>query len=182
MKKGGKEDRKKSLKLLKESLNELIALTADLTYSQVYFRPAEGRWTIMDNIDHLIKVEDITWGIIVKSLEKPDEGQASSITDDDFIRQMSTREQNFNAPKMLLPETSGYASVKEALEVLKEKRNRTIKFVKTTDADLRKHFSPNPVFGLLDTYQWTLHPATHCLRHIEQIEEILAHDDFPAKK
>ncbi len=174
-----KAERKKSIDLLEGSLNKLISLTKNLSDTQLTFRPMEGRWSILDNVDHLVNVENVVMKIIEKSLQESGEGQKSDISDDEFIKKMSTREQNFNAPGSLKPQENKYNSFEDALNAFRESRMRTIDFVKKTKDDLRSHFSTNPVFGNLDVYQWTLHPAAHCYRHVEQIEEIMAHPDFP---
>lgn len=175
------EERKKSIELLQGSMDKLVELTKELSPGQLNFRPSENRWSIMDNINHLIKVEDVVWNIITTSLAESGEGQKSDIPDEEFIKKMSTREQNFNAPARLQPKEEDYHSYREAIEAFQKARQRTIEFVKKTDKDLRGHFAQNPVFGNLDTFQWTLHPSTHCYRHIEQVEEILKHPNFPSR-
>ena len=174
-----KEDRKKSLQLLNESFEKLQKLTKSLSEEQANYKPAKDRWSIKNNVDHLAKVEEIVWSIIQKSLQTPEEEQQTDIGDDEFIAKLSTREKKYTAPEVLKPEESKYESFIEALEDFQVKRYRTIKFLKKTKKNLRKHFAMNPVFGNLDTYQWTLHASAHCLRHIEQIEEILANEGFP---
>lgn len=173
------EERTKSIKLLQGSLDKLTELTENLNEEQLNFRPADNRWSIIDNINHLIKVEGVVWSIIENTLKEPGDGQKSDISDDDFIRKMSTREKSFNAPAKLQPSEDDFTDYRSAMAEFKKVRKRTIDFVKKNDEDLRGHFSPNPVFGNLDTYQWTLHPSTHCYRHIEQIEEIIADSNFP---
>jgi uncharacterized damage-inducible protein DinB len=172
-------ERQKSADLLVKSLGKLKGITSSLNDSQLNFKPAEGRWSIKNNVDHLVNVEEIVWTILNRILKEPGDGQKSDISDDEFILKLSTREQNFKAPEILKPDYNKYASFKEALQSFEDKRNRTIEFVKTTRENLRGHFSKNPVFGNLDAYQWTLHVSAHAYRHIEQIEEIMRDSKFP---
>jgi hypothetical protein len=58
-------------------------------------------------------------------------------------------------------------------------RARTVAFVTGTQADLREHFFPHVAFGDLDAYQWLVVVAQHGSRHAFQIEEIMAHPDYP---
>ena len=48
-------------------------------------------------------------------------------------------------------------------------------------ADHRNHAMPHPVIGLLDGYQWVLLIAAHSQRHTNQILELKAGPNFPAK-
>ncbi len=174
-------EKKKSLDLLSGSMKKLHKLANGLSELQVRFKPAEDRWSIQNNVEHLIKVEDIVWDIIQEALKRSGEGLQSDISDEDLLATLSTRKEKYTAPSVLTSEEYMYKNIKEALKVLDSKRARTIDFLKTTEADLRSHFSKNPVFGNLDLYQWTLFASAHCLRHIEQVEEIMADDHFPKK-
>lgn len=176
-----KEERKKSLDLLIESQAKLSRITKGLTEEQLSFKPADDRWSIKNNVDHLVNVENRVWDIVNKSLKVSGEGQKSEISDEEFIRRLSTREVNFKAPKILQPMDEKYATFGDALKAFAESRARTIDFMKSTQENLRGHFSQNPVYGNLDAYQWTLHVSAHAYRHIEQVEEILAHSNFPKK-
>jgi len=58
-------------------------------------------------------------------------------------------------------------------------RKRTSEFAAATNADLRRHFLPHPVFGDLDCYQWLLLLGAHCDRHRVQSQEVKASAEFP---
>jgi hypothetical protein len=45
--------------------------------------------------------------------------------------------------------------------------------------DLRGVCAPHFALKELDGYQWLLMTASHTLRHLEQVKEILAHPAFP---
>jgi hypothetical protein len=60
-------------------------------------------------------------------------------------------------------------------------RERTIEFA-TTAADakeLRHYFTPHPLFGELDCYQWFILAAGHSERHCNQCAAIKASAGFP---
>ena len=172
-------EREKSIALLVQSLEKLQNLTNGLSEEQLNFQPAAGRWSIKNNVEHLVKVEELVWDIMQKSLDSTEDGLQSDITDEELLAKLINREKKYTAPEVLQPVGIEYASFKEAIRDFKWKRYRTIGFVKSTTVDLRKHFAKNPVFGQMDTYQWTLHVAAHCLRHIEQIEEVLSDQHYP---
>ena len=65
-----------------------------------------------------------------------------------------------------------------SVDQFKAKRKESIKFVKSTDQDLRNHYYEFP-FGLVDTYQVMLFMAGHSIRHTEQIKEIMTQESFP---
>lgn len=174
-------DRKKMLDMLNQSMAKLKVLTGTLSETQVNFKPAEGRWSIKNNVDHLVIVEKKIWDIFTKALKEPGNGQESSISDEAFISMMSTREKNFKAPDYLQPSDSNYPDFDAALKDFTEKRNRTIFFASTTKEDLRGHFAKMGTATNLDACQWVMYAAAHCYRHIEQVEEIIAHKNFPDK-
>lgn len=174
-------DKKESMELLEASLDRIKKMTSQFSKEQIRFQPAADRWSIINNVDHLIKVEDVVWDIIQEALERPPANLHPDVSDEALMSALSTRHQRLSAPEALRPNGSGSASFEEAISTLSFKRKRTIDFLMTTREDLRAHFSKNPVFGQMDVLQWTLFLSAHCFRHIEQMEEIIAHEKFPKK-
>ena len=74
--------------------------------------------------------------------------------------------------------TGKYGDFKETLKVFLEKREDNIKFVKKTAADLRNHYAQLP-FGTIDAFQLILFMSAHTERHVKQIEEVMANENFP---
>ena len=174
------EERMRSLSLLISSSKKLRELTANLSDEQLKFKPAENRWSIQDNTDHLVSSEKLVWNLIAQSLEIQSADQNSDFTDDEFVQMLSTRgDRKFNAPEKLRPSGNEAIPFKELIKDFDVGRMRTIEFIGTTNQDLRSHFQRSPI-GALDTYQWTLQIGAHTLRHIEQIEEIKANKNFPS--
>ena len=51
-------------------------------------------------------------------------------------------------------------------------------YLKDTADDLRNHYAQSP-FGTLDGLQVLLFMSGHTERHVAQMEEVMAHADFP---
>jgi len=77
-----------------------------------------------------------------------------------------------------LEPTNSFGSYDGSVDEFKAKRKESIKFVKSTDQDLRNHYYEFP-FGLVDSYQVMLFMAGHSIRHTKQIKEIMAQESFP---
>ncbi len=175
------EERTKSLNLLLNSQYRLNRVISDLSEEQVHFRPADNRWSIYENIEHLVKAENLVLSIIDQCLQISGEGQQRDMADDEFIELLSTRgEKRFTAPEKLQPVIRNEATFSETMVAFNAVRSRSLSFIDTSQQDLRHHFSKSPI-GNLDAYQWTLQIAAHTLRHLEQIEEIIKSDGFPSK-
>jgi hypothetical protein len=65
------------------------------------------------------------------------------------------------------------------VKAFEKARAANLELVRTTKQDLRAHFGPHHVFGLLDTYQWLVFRSAHSQRHILQIEEVKARPGYP---
>ena len=74
--------------------------------------------------------------------------------------------------------TGQFGNTAQTLVVFKERRADLIKYMKSTEDDLRNHFAETPV-GLIDTYQLLIFLSAHTKRHTLQIAELKAHPDFP---
>jgi hypothetical protein len=176
------QERKLAVDQLTGSREKLLGLVDGLTTDQWAFRPAEGRWSINECLEHVTNVENRVLGIVTTKLAegalaaaKPevrgkDEAVMTAVLD------RTTRRQ---APEPVQP--SGKWADSQLLDEFGKARQRTIDFTATTDADLRGYFNPHPAFGELDCYQWVVLLSLHGLRHALQIEEIKASVGFPGK-
>jgi hypothetical protein len=167
---------------LAASETRLLELVDGLTPDQWKFRPGEGRWSIGECVEHVMRVEDRVFGIIAKKLaedkpepEKRDPAHAKDAVVAQGVPDRTTRRE---APEPVRP-TAQWPGADELLAEFRKTRQRTAEFAATTQSDLRSYFHPHGGFGELDCYQWLLVLSLHGSRHAQQIEEIKAASSFP---
>lgn len=169
------------VKHLTDSRERLLNVTQGLSREQLHYRPAEDRWSVAENIEHLTFVEGRIFGFIQKTLtEGPSPSKRSAVEagrDSEFAQRIAGREDRFQAPEPVRP--SGRWADDQLLKEFETTRQRTHEFARTTDADLRAHFFAHQRFGDLDLYQWLLLIAAHCDRHRAQSEEVIASAGYP---
>jgi uncharacterized damage-inducible protein DinB len=174
-------ERKLILDQLDASHQRLLGLVDGLTAEQWTFRPGEGRWSIGECMEHVVRVENRLTGLVEKKLEEapePDKKHTAAGKDEVIARQVPDRTNRFQAPEPARP-TGQWPDTNELLAQFSATRVRTRRFAAETEADLRSHFMPHPVFGEMDCYQWLLAVSLHGERHARQIEEIKTADAFP---
>jgi hypothetical protein len=171
-------EREFALNQLDQSRERLLRAVHGLSSPQLLFRPEPGRWSIAENIEHLVVVEKFLVGAIEKLLlEPPDISKRPSLEDAQVIAKVGTVVDRVQAPPRALP-TSRWPT-EELLREFQTARRRTCDFVSAADGDLRHHFIPHFVFGDLDCYQWFLLIGAHCHRHTTQSEAVKASPAFP---
>jgi uncharacterized damage-inducible protein DinB len=176
-------ERESLLNQLTESRERLLRMMQGLSPRQLHFRPAPGRWTVAECLEHIVTVERRVLDLIQKNLEAgPDPSKRSAFEgqDREMIADVAGRVTRFEAPQMLVP--TGQFSDDRFLTEFEAARRQTRDFAASTDADLRRHFHQHPAFGDLDLYQWCLLIAAHCDRHRTQSEEVMASPGFPQKQ
>jgi uncharacterized damage-inducible protein DinB len=174
-------ERKRVLDQLEASRDRLLGLVEGLTVEQWTFRPAEGRWSIGECLEHVTRVEGRVTGLIGKQLENPPEPDKKPLVagkDEMLARRIPDRTTRIQAPEPARP-LSQWTDPWELIEQFTTTRENTRKVTEETQRDLRNHFIPHPVFGDLDCYQWLLAISLHGERHAQQIEEIKAESAFP---
>ncbi|MEQ8904193.1 DinB family protein [Ekhidna sp.] len=175
-----KDERKKALEHLKKSQSDLIDLVNDLNAEQINFKQGEDSWSIAECMEHIAISEKNLIGMVQMSLKEesdPSKRGEVAMTDDQIIGLITSREQKVKTRKEFEP-TNSFGDFDGTVRAFKERRESNIKFVKSTDADLRNHYMQFP-FGLIDTYQGILFMSGHTQRHTDQIREIMNNDDFP---
>lgn len=172
------DERESLLKNLEESHERLLTAVRNLSSEQRNYRPAPGRWSVAEILEHLTTVEVQLLDMVERALETaPDSSTRSAMADQALIADVAGRITRFPAPEFLVP--TGKYRDDQLLQEFEAARRRTREFAAATTADLRRHFLPHPVFGALDCYQWLLLLAAHCDRHRVQGEEVKAGSGFP---
>jgi uncharacterized damage-inducible protein DinB len=175
-------ERKLVVDQLKSSQERLLELVGGLTAEQWTFRPAEGRWSIRECLEHVARVENRVLGLIGKKLDEgtpePEKRDPTHAKDAVVAKAIPDRTIRREAPEPVRP-TGQWADTNELLAEFRKTRQRTTEFAATTRGDLRSHFVPHMALGELDCYQWLLVLSLHGVRHAQQIEEIRAAPGFP---
>lgn len=168
----------------------LLQLVEGLTAEQWSFRQTPGRWSIAENIEHVVNVEKRILGAIEKMLDRPAEpdkrsqveGKVESPVegrDAILLSRLVNRTQRLEAPEPVRP-TGKWPDTNDLMAELRNTRARSMQFAGTTDGNLRDHFFPHVAFGVLDCYQWLIVLSLHGARHALQIEEIKSDPAFPS--
>jgi len=177
-------ERRLVLEQLTASEARLLELVEGLTPEQWSFRETPNRWSIAENIEHLILFENFIMGAIRDTLAGPAEPDKKSLafTKEPLVLGLANaRHAKFNARESVRP-VGTWRDMTEMIGELRKTRARTVAFAAETQADLRDHFFPHLAFGDLDCYQWLVVLGQHGFRHALQIVEIRADPAYPAHK
>ncbi len=162
----------------------LMAAIDGVNGDQWTYRESDDRWSIAEICEHIVMAEQGIVGGFVTNLVS---GEAS--TDDTgeyaekdagirtYIRDRSNPVQTSEEmePKGI------YATPEEAIAAFKEVREQTLEFLMTTDADFRAYSGTvTEEIEPMDAYQWLIFSAGHVERHSAQIEQVKAHEGYPA--
>jgi hypothetical protein len=168
-------ERRNAIRLLERSRKTLLDAIKGVTDEQARMKSSGERWSILEYVEHLAISDDGLVAMIKKSLrepatpETPDERQSR----EQKIKSTEVPRGANKAPERLRP-TARFASLAEARDAFLAARERTLEFARTTQDNLRDHFTPHGVLGPLDGYQWLMGNARHAETHAEHIREIVA--------
>jgi hypothetical protein len=174
-------ERQLVLDQLTSSEGRLLQLVNGLTPKQWTFRETSERWSIAENIEHLISFELFVARAIAKSINapaEPDKKSQAPMKEAVVLALADSRSIRFNARKSVRP-LGKWPDTTKMIAELRKTRARTLAFATVTEADLRGHFFPHIAFGDLDCYQWLMMLSQHGNRHALQIEQIKADQACP---
>src|SRR5579884_400871 len=162
---------------------------AGLSDAQWRFKPAPDRWSILENVEHMVVVHERILGPLREQLRQapapPPDRDFRKI--DRVVRvKLPDRTLKAQAPEIIQP--PGRLTPAEAIERLRQDYQRLVEFVASTP-DLRDHMLPAPPlryltggeYDSMDGYQFALTAAAHDERHVRQIQEIKADPKYPAR-
>jgi uncharacterized damage-inducible protein DinB len=166
---------------LAQSRERLVLTVEGLSKEQRSFRPAQDRWSIADCIEHITVVETFVLGKIqqvLQSAPEPEREPEVRGKEQIVLEKVPAREQRVQGPAAFRPQ-GRWPDFEELMLQFEASRERSVRFSAVTQADVRSHFFPHPMLGLLDCYQWLLLVSAHCERHVRQMEEVKADPGFP---
>jgi len=177
-----KEERKFATSHLKQTKIELIKSVKGLTEAQLNFKPAPDKWSIKECIYHITLSEEVLWQWIeatIKAPSNPEKRSEIKMTDAQLLAGVSSRSTKVKTSEPFEPKNAKWKTPEQALNALKDSRAKHIAYMKTTTEDLRNHVAVDAPVGPLDAYQMVLLLSSHTNRHMQQINEIKQHPDFP---
>jgi hypothetical protein len=162
----------------------LVGATAGLSEAQWNFKPAADRWSIAENLEHIVIVQEIVAGIVQSEPDATPTGDPAYI-DNLILREFPHRLARFKGPEIAMPQ--GKVSHQECFERLAKNCALHARLAES-EPELRKRAYPAPPikaatngqYEMLDGFQWLLVVAAHTERHTKQILEVKADPNFPA--
>ncbi len=178
------EEREAALKSLQATHDAFLKSIAGLSEQQWRFKPAPDRWSVSEVSEHITVAESSIFGLVqskfMTSPADPAKRAEAAGKDEIILLKVPDRSHKVQAPEFLKP-TNRWASEAELVKAFEDSRQVTMDYIRSTNDDLRDHFGPHPVLGMLDAYHWFLLISAHSDRHTKQIEEVKADPNFPKK-
>ena len=177
-----KSERKMAATEMKNSCDLLLKAVKGLSNEQLNFKSTTDSWSVAECVEHIAISETLIFDMLKKTMETPAEPSKSAegrVSDEQLLAMITDRTNKVKTQEPFEP-TGKYGTYEATLKEFKAKRAAHIKYVKSTDDDLRHHYKEMP-FGTIDGLQILLFMSGHTERHVKQIEEIKAHANFPAK-
>ena len=168
-------DRAELVAVLEQGRAELDALVTRATGDLWSKRPAEGRWSVAETVEHIAATEGMLFGAVTGALSQPASADwapvAAGTSMSKLFGMLLDRSQKFQAPEPLQPH--GQIERAELLGRYAGARAATLDFVRTTQAPLKAHLLDTPA-GKMTAHQVIGFIAGHNMRHNAQIAETLA--------
>ena len=165
------------LELLDETRAALTMTAASVRVNSRALRPAEGRWSLGEILDHVARVEASFTRLLNKRVADARTRGDERETDESSVlgrfngEIVVDRAQRFAAPAIVLPQVE--VSADAAMAALEASRAAVrAALVNASGVALGTLTHTHPVFGVLDMYQWAIVLAYHDLRHAAQIREL----------
>lgn len=124
------------------------------------------RWSALEVLEHLAVMEKGVQKIIAGAAGAPP-SELRTRDKDPMVARAAEPVTKLVAPDIVAPR-GRYATLAEALQAFRERRQITIDLARSLDVAWDAHHAPHPYFGPLDIGQWLLLAATHGERHAKQ--------------
>jgi len=181
-----KGERDQAMSHLHGTRKMVMDLIAPLSEAQWTFKAAPDRWSIAECAEHITETENLLRGLIQQSAKKlpVDEAKRTAqVTKKDasakaVLSSMTDRSKPATAPGEIRP-TGRYATKAALVAAFNTRRDETIRYVETTEDDLRGRFMKAGPVSERDLYEMVLVISGHSERHTLQMKEVMAAPGYP---
>ena len=155
--------------MLENSRMEIHDAVDGLTDEHASLRPGEGRWSVLECIEHIAMAERRFLGWLEKGerLEAPDTDEQKGPA---LLARLTNRSTKAQAPEPVQP-AGRFHTLAHALEDFNAARAQTVGFVEAHFPELDSLSARHPFFGLMSGYHLLFFMSGHARRHAEQIRE-----------
>lgn len=148
----------------------ILKAVEGLSDEELNEKPAQGKWSAMQILDHLQLMENVIARNISKELERGSSKKAMKKP----IQLTVSRAIKVKAPSYTVP-TEEFIT----LEKMEEKMSASRKLLNeiydnTEEESLKTKSLPHPVFGKVPLIQWFPFVGLHEKRHLKQLENTLS--------
>lgn len=154
---------------LEAGRDDLLAAIEGLSDTQAAMRPAEGRWSALECIEHIVTVEERFQGWIEngKRLEaaSPNPEHEAALT-----ARVTDRTFKAEAPEVVQPR-GRFAGMETARAAFQAARDRSVQIARERGGALYSIGAEHPRFGPLNGMEVLYLIAGHARRHAAQIRE-----------
>lgn len=166
------EEKKELIVELEKNQSQLHTTLSTVSEELFCHQPSEDRWSIAELVEHIILVEKGVLKSIKKYGAKPRSEKIVSALDKDQVRKVANnRARKIKAPDLFIPKGI-FKNKAAAIEAFNQHRSEVGDFITTTTLPLHSIGFPHMVIGMLNGMSWFSFMASHCHRHILQIEEL----------
>lgn len=157
---------------------KLKAAIGNLSDEQANKMTDDGKWSVADIVEHVAKVEvgmtQISAKLLSEAEKKGGKSDGKAMISEEFLQKaISAVNQKFEAPERVRP--AGGKKIAESLKDLEESRRKLYDLKPLFEQVECSDFKfPHPAFGDLSAHEWLALVGGHEMRHLTQIERVLA--------
>ncbi|HSJ39270.1 MAG TPA: DinB family protein [Planococcus sp. (in: firmicutes)] len=150
--------------------NRILETAEGFSDEQLNHKPAQGKWSVMQILDHLQLMENVIARNIAKELERETSKKAMKKP----IQITVSRAIKVDAPSYTQPSDDfvNLSAMKVKLEASRTRLNQI--YDNASEEALKSKSLPHPVFGKVPLIQWFPFVGLHEKRHLKQLESLLS--------
>lgn len=181
-----KGERDQAMSHLHATRKQVLDMISPLSEAQWKFKAGPDRWSIAECAEHITETENMLRGLIQQSAKRlpvDETKRAAKASKRDasnkaVLAQMTDRTKRASAPGEIRP-TGRFSSKPALIAALNERRDATIRYVETTEDDLRGRYFQMGPGQEMDLYEMILMISGHAERHLLQMKEVTAAPGYP---
>ena len=166
--------------MLEDTRGQVLSRVAGLNDTQWNFKTGPDRWSAAQIVEHLYLTEGMFTKTITGLLDgepNPDWTKLTAGADEKLTKMVPDRSNPVQAPPPAVPQ--GKMSRGEVVAKYLEARGKMIGFAQDRTKPYKSYVNEDSPLGALHAAHWMKFAALHNVRHLKQLDEVLADAGFP---
>lgn len=158
----------------------LFTCFSNLSAEQLSYKPTDNSWSALECLEHIYLIDKAVLGAI-SAPPSDNKSDKTELFGEEKLNKLLVNGRSFKviAPDYVKPRGQ-FSSKDDAIQHIEDIISKIIDYITNHPIEQHTHTYKHPILGAMTQTDWIHFLTSHTQRHIHQIEDLKAGNNFPS--